>query len=158
MKNSLFLIVLTILFNSCTTITKLSNEAIHFAIVGQNEIVVYKRLGVPAKVIQTPDGGRKLIYELHSRGTPATLNKSKLTFNYSGDMGTPEPHLSWKYSSVNTETNSPEYTIYSGDTSVLEVFLNSAGECVRFLHNLNRSQLEQFYESFKKYVPKDDLL
>jgi len=155
LKNSNLLLVLTILFCSCATINKMSNEAIHHAIVGQNEMVVHSRLGLPVRTIQTPDGGKKLIYELHSKGMFTTPYKSRLTFDYSGDMANQEPHLNWRYSNINTETNKDEYTIYQEDTSFLEVFLNNEGHCVRFQHNMTRSQLEQLYERFKQYIPKD---
>ena len=155
MKNTLFLLVLTILFSSCATINKMTNEAIHYAIVGQNEMIVYSRLGLPARTIQTPDGEKKLIYELHSRGMFTTPNKSRTTLTYSGDMGHHDKHLNIHYSSVDTRTNESIYTIYQEDTSFLEVFLNNEGNCVRFQHNMTRPQLEQFYERFKQYIPKD---
>lgn len=70
-------------------------------------------------------------------------------------MSNYEPHLNWQYSSVNTDTNRPELTIYDENTSVLEVFLNNEGQCVRFQQNITRYQLKQLYESFKKYLPAD---
>jgi len=155
MKNSFFLLVLTILFSSCATLNKMSNDAIYHAIVGQDETTVYKRLGMPARTIPTPDGGKKMIYEYQNRGMFTTPNKSRLTFTYSGEMANQEPHLNWKYSSVNTETNAPKYTVYQEDTSLLEVFLNNEGQCVRFQHNMTKRQLEQFYERFNKYTPKN---
>jgi len=155
MRNLLFLAVLIILISSCATINRMSNEAIHHAIVGQNEMIVRSRLGLPVRTIQTPEGDKKLIYEFHSRGMFTTPYKSKLTFDYSGDMINHEPHLNWQYSSINTETNKGKFTIYEEDTSLLEVFLNSEGYCVRFRHNMTKSQLEQFYKRFKQYIPKD---
>ena len=133
----------------------MSNEAIHYAIVGQNEKMVYSRLGIPARILPTSDGGKKLIYEFHNRGMVTTPNKSKLTFNYSGDMADQDPHLNWQYSNVNTKTNDDKYAIYQEDTSVLEVFLNKEGQCTRFQHNLSKMQLEPFYERFKKYIPQN---
>lgn len=155
LKTSNLLLFLAILYSSCTSINKMSNEAIHHAIIGQNEMIVHSRLGLPVRTIQTQDGEKKLIYELHSNGMFTTPYKSRLTFNYSGDMANQEPHLNWQYSSINTETNKDKYTIYQEDTSFLEVFLNNEGHCVRFQHNMTRPQLEQFYKRFKQYIPKD---
>jgi len=59
--------------------------------------LIYLLLGMPTETQRTPDGGKKLIYELHSKGMVTNPNKSKLTFNYSGDMANQEPHLNWKY-------------------------------------------------------------
>lgn len=155
MKNPLILIVLTIMVGSCTSINRLSNEAIYHAVAGQNENIIYNRLGMPTEAHRTPDGGKRLIYELYRKGMESNPNKSRLTFNYSGDMANQQPHLNWKYSTINTETNDPEYKIYNVDKSFLELFLNKDGKCVRCQHNLNKSQLEQLYKSFKKYIPKD---
>ncbi len=155
LKNSLFLILLTILFGACASLNKMTNEALYHAIAGQNEMTVRSRLGTPARTVQVPDGGKKLVYEFYSKGAPASLNKSKLTFSYSGDMADQDPHLKWQYSNVNTKTNAPEYTIYDEDTSVLEVFLNDEGQCVKFQQNMTKVQLEQFYKSFKKYIPSN---
>ena len=155
MKNSLILIVLIIMFSSCTSINRLSNEAIYHAVVGQNENIIYNRLGMPTETQRTPDGGKKLIYELHSKGMVSNPNKSKLTFNYSGDMANQAPHLNWKYSTINTKTNDPKYKIYPVDKSFLELFLNKDGKCVRFQQNMTKPQLEQFYKRFKKYIPED---
>jgi hypothetical protein len=66
-----------------------------------------------------------------------------------------EPHLNWKYSTINTETNDTKYKIYQVDKSFLEIFLNKDGKCVRFQQDMTKSQLEQFYEKFKKYIPED---
>jgi hypothetical protein len=155
MKNPLIFIVLTIMFSSCISINRLSNEAIYHAFVGQNENIIYNRLGMPSETLRTSDGGKKMIYELHSKGMATNLNKSKLTFNYSGDMVNQAPHMKWKYSTVNTETNDPKYNIYQVDKSFLELLLNKDGECEGFQQNLTKSQSKQFYERFKKYIPKD---
>ena len=155
MKNPMIFIVLTFIFSSCTSINRLSNKAIYQAVVGQNENVIYNRLGMPTETQRTPDGGKKLIYELHSKGMVSNPNKSKLTFNYSGNMANQEPHLNWKYSTINTVTNDPKYKIHQIDKSFLEIFLNKDGECIRFQQNMTKSQLEQFYERFKKYIPED---
>jgi hypothetical protein len=153
MKNPMILIVLTLIFNSCTSINRLSNEAIYHAVIGQNENIIYNRLGMPNETQQTPDGGKKLIYEQHRQEMASNLNKSKLTFNYSGDMANQNPHLNWKYSTINTETNDPKYKIYQVDKSFLWVFLNKDGKCVSFQQNMSKSQLKQFYVRFKKYIP-----
>ncbi len=153
MKNPLILIVLTIMFNACTSINRLSNEAIYHAVVGQYENDIYNRLGMPTETQRTPDGGKKLIYEMHSKGMVSNPNKSKLTFNYSGDMVNQQPHLNWKYSSVNTDSNAPEYKIYQVETSLLEVFINNEGQCIGFQHNMTKEQMERLYKQFKKYIP-----
>lgn len=153
MKTSQCLFILAFLLSSCASITRLSNNAIYHTIVGQTEFTVYERLGPPARTLQTKDGEKKLVYEYHSKGMFTHPNKSKLTFSQSGDMSNQEPRLNWKFSSVDTKTNSPEYTVYQDNTSVLEVYINAEGECVSFQQNLNKQELEQLYQTFSKYVP-----
>jgi len=133
----------------------MSNEAIHHAIVGQNEMIVRSRLGFPVRSIQTQDGGKKFIYEMKSKGIFTNPDKSKVTFTYSGDMGHPDQYLNVHYSNVDTRTNEAGYKIYQEDISLLEVFLDDEGNCVGFQHNLTRPHLEQFYKRFKQYIPKD---
>ena len=133
----------------------MTSEALYYAIVGQDEITVRNRLGAPTRTVKVSDGGKKLVYEFYSKGAPASMNKSKLTFNYAGDIANQDPHFNWQYSSVNTDANASEYTIYGEEASVLEVFLNNEGQCVRFQQNMTKSQLKQLYEGFKKYIPKN---
>lgn len=132
----------------------MSNEAIYHAVVGQSEATVRARLGTPLKTIKTADGGEKFIYEYYSKGSPTSLNKSKVTIDYSGDMANNEPHLNWQYSNVDTKTNAPEYATYQMAKSVLEVYLNSEGKCEKFQQNMTKNQLEEIYERFKKYIPE----
>ncbi|MCK3684177.1 hypothetical protein [Maribellus sp. YY47] len=155
MKNLTALFFLLLLLDSCSTTGKLANEAIHHAIVGQNEKIIYNRLGKPARTETSSEGEKILVYEFQSKGMYTTPNKSNLTVDYSGDMGNSAPHLNWQYSRANTQTNSTEYTIYQKDISVLQVFLNKEGNCTRIQHNLTKDQLEYFYGSFSKYIPKD---
>lgn len=65
----------------------MANEALHYALVGQNEKTIYKRLGVPPKNAQTTDGGKVLIYEFYSKGMYVTPNKSNITYETSVDPG-----------------------------------------------------------------------
>jgi len=57
MKKLLFLVVLGFLLNSCASINKLANKSIHKAIIGQNEMIVCNRLGMPTRVEHARNGG-----------------------------------------------------------------------------------------------------
>ncbi len=154
-KVPVILLMLLMLLGACSTTNKLANEAIHYAIVGQNEKIIFKRLGAPSSVTNTSDGGKVMLYEYQSKGMYTTPNKSKLTLNYTGDRANTEPHLNWQYSSASTQTNAPEYTIYQKDISVIKVFLDKEGNCSRIEHNLTKDELEYFYKSFKQFVPQN---
>ena len=132
----------------------MTNDAIYHAIVVQDEMIVYKRLGMPARITTTPDGGKKMTYEYFSKGMFTTTHKSRVTYSTKKNpFGDSEGLII--HGGVNTVTNDPKYTIYEKDISFLNVFLDKQGICVRFEQNLQKKQLEMLYEQFKKYVPKD---
>lgn len=156
MKNLLFLLVLTILLSSCASINKMANESIHNAIIGQNEMIVYKRLGMPSRVEHTRDGGKIMIYEFYSKGMFLTPNKSELTFyNYDYLNGTSTfPGITLR-SGVNTVTNDPKYTIYPTNVSYLKVYLDKQGNAIRIEQTMPQEQLDIYHERFKHFIPKD---
>ena len=146
--------MLTILFSSCTTLNKMTNKAIHYAIVGQNEKTIYSRVGIPKSIIPASDGGKILLYESYSKGMFTTPYKSKVTYSANKDLLGNREGVTFN-SGANTETNDPKYTIYQNDVSLLKVFMNKQGKCVRFEQNLTRNQLEMYYEQFKRYIPEN---
>ena len=145
MKNLLFLLVLTILLNSCASTNKMANESIHNAIIGQNEMIVFNRLGTPTRVEHFRDGGKVMIYESFSKGMYLTPYKSKFSF-------TDGIILSGEKYKV---TNDPDYTIYQRNVSYLKVYLDKQGNCVRLEQNLPQEQLEIYHERFKHFNSKD---
>jgi hypothetical protein len=152
MKTSTILIVLTVLLTKCASVNKMTNNAIYHAIVGQNEMTVYKRLGVPANTVSTSDGGKKLIYEYYGKGMYTTPYKSRVTYSPKKDALGNSEGLIFR-GGVNTVTNDPRYIINEKEVSFLNVFLDKQGNCIRFEQNLQKKQLEMLYEQFKKYIP-----
>lgn len=111
MKNLLLLLVMTIFFTSCATTNKMIDEEFRNALVGQNEMNIYARLGPPTKTITGSDGGKIMIYEFYSKGMFLTPYKSKITYNTKNDL--PGNRKGFTFNSgVNTVTNDPQYTIY----------------------------------------------
>ena len=153
MKNLIFFILLAILLNSCATTNKLTDEAFNHALIGQNEMTIYSRAGTPTRIIPAPDGGKIMIYEFYSNSMYLTPNKSKVTYNAKSDLLGNRQGLT--FSSVNTETNDPKYTIYQKNVSSLKIFLDKNGKCTRFEQDLPREQLEIYHERFKHFLPKD---
>lgn len=51
LKNSLILIVLTIIFGACLSLNKMANDGLCHAIVGQNKMTVRSRLGTPERTV-----------------------------------------------------------------------------------------------------------
>jgi hypothetical protein len=145
MRNLLFLLVLPLLFGSCSTTEKLTNEAIHNAIVGQDEKIVCYRLGMPARTVPAPHGGKILIYEHYSKGMFLTPYKSKINYKDGIILGGAEYRV----------TNDPKYTIYATEVSYLKVYLDKQGKAVRIEHTLPQEQLEIYHERFKHFPSKD---
>ncbi|NQU33602.1 MAG: hypothetical protein HQ521_10235 [Bacteroidetes bacterium] len=154
MKNLFFLLFMTILLNSCATTNKMTNEAIHHAIIGQNEKSIYSRVGIPTSIVPAPDGGKIMIYEYYSKGMYTTPYKSKVTYNANRNLTGDREGLILRLGE-NTATNDPKYTIYEKNVSYLKAYLDKQGNCVRFEQNLPKEQLEMYHERFKHYLPKD---
>jgi hypothetical protein len=154
MRNLLFLLVLSLLLNSCATADKMTNEAIHNAIIGQDEKMVCYRLGMPARTVPATNGGKIMIYEHYSKGMFLTPYKSSITYNANKNlMGESE---GWTYTNnVNTAANDPKYTIYPTEVYYLKVYLDKQGKAVRLEHTLPKEQLEIYHERFKHFSPKD---
>ena len=152
MKNVPILFVLTFLIFGCSSSSKLANNSIYYALVGQNEKTIYKRLGIPSQTESNPDGGKTMVYEFHSTGMFETPYKSNIT--YRAEAGPDGQRKGWTYTTnVNTAANDPKYTIHQTNMSWLKVFLDKEGKCTKVDHNLSKERLEMFYEQFKIYVP-----
>lgn len=155
MKNLLFLLVLTILFTACASTNKVANESLHNAIIGQNEIIVLKRLGMPARVEHTSDGGKVMIYEYFSKGMYLTpYNKPAINYNYNKNLLGETQGLTYT-SNTNTVTNDPKYTVYSTNVSYLKVHMDNQGNAIRIEQNLPQEQLDIYHERFKHFQSKD---
>lgn len=154
MKNILLLLVVSILFTSCVTTNKITNKEFRHALVGQNEMNIYSKLGPPTRTNTDSDGGKIMIYEFYSKGMYLTPYKSKITYNANKDLLGNRKGLTFN-SGVNTVTNDPQYTIYQKNVSYLKVFLDNQGNCVRFEQDLPREQLEIYHERFKHFPSKD---
>jgi opacity protein-like surface antigen len=124
MKNLLFLLVLTLLLYSCASPNKMANESIHNAIIGQNEMIVFERLGTPTRVEHDRDGGKIMIYESQSKGMFLTpYNKPAITYNTTRGLTGKMQGVTYT-SNVNTATNDPKYTIHSTNVSYLKVYID----------------------------------
>jgi hypothetical protein len=154
MKNLRFLVVLTILLNSCASTNKMENESIHNAIIGQNETIVCNRLGMPTRVEHARDGGKVMTYEYYSKGMYLTPNKSAITYNITKNFG--GDRQGWTYTSnVNTATNDPKFTIYPTNVSYLKVYIDKQGNAIRLEQSMPQEQLEIYHERFKHFHSKD---
>ena len=154
MKDLLYSLALILLLHSCASTNKMTDKAFHNAIVGQNEMTIYSRVGRPSKIIPAPDGGKIMIYEYYSKGMYTTPYNSKITYNPEMDINGNRKGLTFN-SGANTATNDPKYTIYEQNVSYLKIYLDKQGNCVRFEQNLPKEQLDIYHERFKHFQPKD---
>jgi hypothetical protein len=158
MKNLKLLILVLTLFviNSCTVTSEMTSNAMSYAIMGKREMDIYYRVGSPTVIIQTPDGGKIMRYEWASVGMMPTPSMTRSTTNFNGNVSSPYNPYGGTYitGTVNTNSSSRSYTPYQ-KTSYLEVFLNKQGKCVHFQYKMPQYQLEEFYNRFKGYIPKE---
>lgn len=155
MKNLLSILVLLVILNSCASTNKMANESIHNAIIGQNEMMVLKKLGMPARVEYSSDGGKVMIYESTSKGMYLTpYNKPSINYNTTRDAMGKMQGLTYT-SNVNTAVNDPKYTIYSTNLSYLRIYLDKQGNAIRIEQNVPQEQLEIYHERFKHFQTKE---
>ena len=151
MKNLLFLVVLTILLSACASSNKMANKSINNDIIGQNEMVVFERLGVPSRVDHLRDGGKVMIYESTSKGMFLTpYDKPAITYNFNKNL-IGEPQGLTYTSNVNTAVNDPKFTIYPTNVSYFKVYIDKHGNAVRIEQNMSQEQLEIYHERFKHF-------
>lgn len=153
MKNLFLLLGMTILFASCASTNKMTDKAFRDALVGQNEMNIYSKLGPPKRTIPDSDGGKILVYEFYTKDMYLTPYKSKVTYSANKDLLGNRKGLTYT-SGVNTVTNDPKYTIYQKNVSYLKVFLDKQGNCIRFEQDLPREQLDFYQERFKHFPAK----
>jgi len=152
MKKLPFLLVITILFTFCASSNKMANKAFYHALVGQDEMTVYSRLGAPTNIVTSWDGGKILIYEFYTKG-----------MFVAPELGEPSRN-SWEFTNKKTGAvydiktysikNSSGNTSYQIDVNSLIVFLDKQGKCLRFEQDLPREKLEFYFERLKGYIPK----
>ncbi len=154
MKNLLSILVLSVILNSCASTNKIANESIRNAIIGQNEMIVCKRMGMPSRIVPASDGGKIMIYEYYSKGMYLTPNKSAVTYNANRDLtGDREGFVLTL--GKNIAANDSKFTIYPTNVSYLKVYIDSQGNAVRYEQNLPQEQLDIYHERFKHFNIKD---
>lgn len=153
MKKIFILLFLPLLWASCATTNSTALETMNNAIVGQNELVVIKRMGAPSNVTHTADGGKIMWYEHYSRGEFLTPNKSSITYNANTNRIGEMQGLTYT-SNVNKATNDPKYTIYQTNVSCIKVHIDKKGNCVRLENTLPQEQLEVYHKRFKHFNSK----
>ena len=155
MKNLVFLLVMTLLLYSCASTNKTANKSIHNAVIGQNEMIVLKRLGTPTRVEHLRNGGKVMVYESTSKGMFLTpYNKPAITYNFNKNL-VGEPQGLTYTSNVNTAVNDPKYTIHPTNVSYLKVYIDKNGNAVRIEQNMPQEQLDIYHERFKHFKDKD---
>lgn len=153
MKNLFLYVILSLLLGACATSKKVSTDSIHSDLVGQNEMVIFNRLGPPSRVNQTPGGGKVMVYEHYSQGEFLTPNKSSVTMT-AGERFNSSPGITYT-TNVNKTTNASNYTVYERNVSYLKVFINEQGNCFRLENTLPQEQLDVYHERFKHFKTKE---
>jgi len=152
MKNLILLLGCIFFLTNCSSTDRLYDETFKNALIGQDEMTIVARLGVPSKTEHTAGGAKVLVYESFSRskGMFLTPNKSNITYETRTD---PSGNMQgWTYTSnVNKATNDPQYTIYQEKVSALKVYIDKTGKCTRYEHNLPKEELDIYHQRFKHF-------
>ena len=150
-----YLIGIFVLLCSCSANKRLAEKAFYHALVGQNEMTIYSRLGAPTNVIATTDGGKLLKYEFYGKGLLIPLSHSGVAEeSYTATIKNKKTGAVYNIV-TNPETAVSEYSNYQTDIASLNVFIDKHGKCVNYEQNLPKEQLEYYYDQLRKYIPED---
>ena len=148
------LVVICILFSLCNTPKKLANKAFHNALIGQNEMTIYSRIGMPTSTAKTFNGGKILMYEFFSMERFPTVNNFKPE-DYDRGISFTSKSGAFYEIPFKPEFKNRKNMTYQEKVTSLMVFLDRHGKCIRFEHNLPKERLEFYYERLKAYIPED---
>ncbi len=142
---------------SCTTSSKLSSEAIRYAIVGQKMRVVGDRLGLPTKIINAPEGEKIMVYELRNRGSAYYQSQANASMpNVDTKPRESRALIIDPTASASSVPTTNNYTTYEV-AGFLKVYINKEGFCYKVEEKLTPGQMEEYYQRFKQYIPEEKL-
>lgn len=151
MKVLMPLVFLLVLLMSCATTNNAPSSSFQKAIVGENEMVVLERMGVPTRVEHMRDGGKVMVYESLSKGMFLTPYNKPSVWYSSEKNGVGETQGLTFTSNTNTAVNDPKYTIYPTYESFIKVYIDKYGKALKVDHNMTGEQLEVYHERFKHF-------
>ncbi len=152
MKNAIILVAFVV-FAGCSTSRSLYDQTFDKALIGQNEMIIYSRMGQPTRIENAPRGGKVLVYEFDTKGMFLTPYKSAL--KYSAKPTPTGERQGWSYTfGENTAANDPKYTIYQTNVSYFKVYLDKEGKCTHYEQNMPGEQLDIYHERFKHLEPQ----
>nr|WP_321358084.1 hypothetical protein [uncultured Draconibacterium sp.] len=154
MKHTSIILLLAVLF-SCSTTGKLTDEVFKSTLIGKSEMEIYSRLGKPEQIVPLADGGKEMIYEFYGRDVTLVPKSSPVVINSPAYQSN---YREQNRSNQSVTTTSPDYTAYNRNVTYLKVMFDKTGKSYRFEQNLSREQQEMFYESFKRYLPKEEVV
>lgn len=151
MKPIALLFILSFCFVACSSTIRMANKAIKSGIVGQDEITVQARLGIPVEEIIFSDGGKVFVYEYYSRVRvlPGDIESS----NFLLDENSKGTELA-SYLITSVLTYHPNSADYEIQTNYMDVYLDAEGYCIGFDHNLTKEQLQILRFQFEQYQTK----
>jgi hypothetical protein len=151
MKKIPFLLMISTLFTFCATSYKMADKAFYHALVGQNVMTVYSRIGAPTNIGTSWDGGKIFIYEFYTKGMFVVPEVGEPTGN---SLSFTDKKTGAFYNIQTYYNNSSRNISYETDVNSLVVFFDKQGNCVRFEQDLPREKLEFYYDRLKGYIPK----
>ena len=157
MKKLLTWCILFILMFACTTSKRALNKAIGDAILDQNEIVVFQRLGIPYQTILREDGRKVWIYrkQEHLLSSP---NNSWHASTHAEQLAV-RKNRTFKSSKEDIIIRTPDKTAaielnndktYTSSNPFLRIYFDRHGKCVSFEQNMTPEQMKIYHERLIK--------
>jgi|GEM_PF-951965 len=156
MKKYAFSIFSAIFFTFCSTTDSLYDEQFRNALIGQDQMTIYTRMGTPTRIEHKPGGGKILVYESFSKSKGMFLTPNRSALKYNSNTNAVGEREGWTYTfGEHTAANDPQYTIYDQKVSALKIYINKNGKCTRYEQNLPQAELDIYHERFKHFNLKN---
>ena len=156
MKHLVFSIIMAVFLTFCSTTDRIYDEQFRNALIGQDEMTIYTRMGTPTRIEHKSGGGKILVYESFSKSKGMFLTPNRSAVKYSSNTNLAGEREGWTLTfGEHTAANDPQFTIYQEKVSALKIYINKNGKCTRYEQNLPQAELDVYHERFKHFNTKN---
>ena len=151
--------IICLLMSNCATTNRTVNRSINNAIIGENEIVVYQRLGIPYQTIVREDGSKVWIYKSRDGQLFSSPNDSWHASTHAEQLAVRKKRT-FNTKQENITIRTPDKTAayelnndkaYTSINPFLRIYFNRHGKCVKFNQDMSVEQRKLYNERLKQY-------
>lgn len=154
------LVSVSVFMHCCISSKRTVTKTLNAAIIGQNELVVFDRLGVPAKTTIYNNGNKVWIYQSGGLQFFSGPNTSWHSSTHSEQLGVRKARTfksTFSDLTIRTPDKTASYTLnddkaYTLNNPFLKVYFNRQGKCIHFEQNMTQEQQEVYHNRLKQYL------